>query len=97
MYLKEKHYEETLGPSYVYLSPGVFVQVWDMASLGCGDDPKEMILRNQGACGAGDIGELHKIGFEILSAERFKEVSVPCVCIFGSAVQHYCTPLYCFK
>ncbi|XP_045101820.1 uncharacterized protein LOC123498614 isoform X1 [Portunus trituberculatus] len=52
--------------------------VWDMASLGCGDDVKEMILRDQGACGAGDIGVLHEIGFEVLSAERFKKVLRVC-------------------
>ncbi|XP_045101824.1 uncharacterized protein LOC123498614 isoform X3 [Portunus trituberculatus] len=56
----------------------VSVQVWDMASLGCGDDVKEMILRDQGACGAGDIGVLHEIGFEVLSAERFKKVLRVC-------------------
>ncbi|KAK8377743.1 hypothetical protein O3P69_014003 [Scylla paramamosain] len=51
---------------------------WDMASLGCGDDVKEVIFRDQGACGAGNIGILHEIGFEILSAEKFKKVLRVC-------------------
>ena len=54
----------------------VTMQEWDMASLGCSDEVKETIFRNVGRCGAGDIGVLHEIGFEILSLGKFKEVSV---------------------
>lgn len=72
----------------LYHITSVTGQDWDLASLGCSDEVKETIFRNMGTCGAGDIGILHGIGFEIFTPYNYnKVVSVPCICVLDDGAR----------
>nr|ABI18974.1 putative non-specific nuclease [Paraleptuca crassipes] len=51
---------------------------WDLASLGCSSDVKETIFRDLGTCGAGGVGILNGIGFQIFSLNYDKVIINVC-------------------